>query len=230
MPNPQEHLETPPETEIPETERPETALPETELPETDERLSRKIKNRMCIALRTVGPMGEFLRFVLAPDGTLTPDLTGRLPGRGAHLTPTRAALDKAIKTKAFARAFKQPVEVDAAFPDHVSRLIHAHLLARLSMARRAGDLALGQDAVFSAAGSGKLCLLIQPHGGSANAIAKLSGIARDFPSLTFSTPEELGESLGKERIANLAFTHGHKAEQFLDLAHKFRDFLAPNPQ
>ena len=225
MPNPQEQPETPPEA-TPQ----EAKLPETELPETDERLSRKIKNRMCIVLRTVGPMEDFLRFVLAPDGTLTPDLTGRLPGRGAHLTPTRKALEKATKTKAFARAFKQPVTVGEDFPGHVSRLIHAHLLARLSMARRAGHLALGQDAVFSAAGSGKLCLLIQPHGSSANALAKLSGIARDFPALTFSTPEELGEALGKERIANLALTHDYKAEQFLELADKFRDFLAPNPQ
>lgn len=206
------------------------AFLETAFPETDERLSRKIKQRMCIALRTVGPMGEFLRFVLAPDGTLTPDLTGKLPGRGAHLTPTRAALDKAVKTKAFARAFKQPVQIADDFADHVARLIQTHLLARLSMARRAGDLALGQDAVFAAAGSGKLCLLIQPVGGSGNAAAKLSGIARDFPSLNFSTPKELGETLGKERVANLGFTHDHKAEQFLTLAHKFRDFLAPNPQ
>ena len=42
------------------------------------------------------------------------------------------------------------------------RQMEAALLARLSMARRGGDLALGQDAVFAAAGSGKLSLLILP--------------------------------------------------------------------
>jgi len=205
-------------------------IPETALPLTDERLSRKIKQRRCIATRETVAMEELVRFVLAPDGTLTPDLSGKLPGRGAHLTPTKAALAEAIKTKAFARAFKQGVDVPTDFADHLAKLMDAALLGRLAMARRSGDLALGQDAVFAAAQSGKLTLLILPKDATDNASARLSGIQRDFPSLAFSTADALGHTLGKPRVSNLAFTHGPKTEQFLALAHKFRDFLDLNPQ
>ena len=204
--------------------------PTLDLPETDERLSKKIKQRMCIATRQVGDKDALLRFVLAPDGSLTLDLAGKLPGRGASLTPTKAALEQAIKTKAFTRAFKQTVELPEDFDAHIRRQMEAALLSRLSMARKGGDLALGQDAIFAAAGSGKLCLLILPKDLGDNATAKLQGIARDFPSLAFSDAVTLGETLGKERAANVGFTDPYRAEQFLTLAEKFRDFLDLNPQ
>lgn len=200
-----------------------------DLPETDERLSRKIKQRLCLATRNVLPKGEALRFVLAPDGALTLDLSGKLPGRGANLTPTKDALETAIAKKAFARAFKQPVEVPADYADHIERLMRANLISRMSMARRSGSLAVGQDAIFAAAGDGKLCLLIVPVDASSNAVAKLSGIARDFPSLTFGKAEELAHALGKERVSNLGFTNPYLAEHFLTDVHKFRDFLGLNP-
>ncbi len=196
-----------------------------DLPDTDERLSRKIRQRRCVSTREVVAMDQLLRVVLAPDGTLTPDLGDKLPGRGAHLTPTRAALAQASKTRAFDRAFKQRVTMPPQFADHLAALIQAHLLARLSLARRSGDLALGQDAVFAAANRGKLTLLILPGNATANTRARLAGLARDFPALTFATVEELGAALGKPRVTNLAFIHAAKGDHFWALAHKFRDFL-----
>ena len=201
------------------------SLAPLDLPDTDERLSRKIRQRRCVATREVMAMDRLLRFVLAPDGTLTPDLSGKLPGRGAHLSPTRAALAQAIKTRAFDRAFKQGVRMPPQLADHLADLIQAHLLARLSLARRSGDLALGHDAVFAAASRGKLTLLILPSDATANTQARLAGLARDFPALTFATVEVLGAALGKPRVTNLAFIHAAKGDQFWALAHKFRDFL-----
>ena len=197
------------------------------LPETDESLSRKIKQRRCIATQQVMKMEALTRFVLAPDGRLTPDLSGKLPGRGAYLTPTRAALAQATKARAFSRAFQGPVQIPNDFDIHIARLIHEHLMSRLSMARRSGDLALGKEAVFAAAQNAKLCLLILPYDASSNANAQLGGIARAFPSVKFSTTDALGQALGRPRVTNLAFTHPHKSEHFLGLVHKFRDFLDP---
>ena len=203
---------------------------DTTLPETDERLSKKIKQRLCIATREEGDKDALLRFVLGPDSALTLDLAAKLPGRGASLMPTRDALAKAIKTKAFSRAFKQEVKLPNDFEALIVRQMEAVLLARLSMARKGGDLSLGQDAIFAAAGSGKLCLLILPKDLGGNALGKLQGIARDFPTLAFSDAVTLGETLGKERAANIGFTDPYRAEQFLILAEKFRDFLDLNPQ
>ena len=38
--------------------------------------------RRCVVSGKTGPRDSFLRFVVAPDGTLTPDIEGKLPGRG----------------------------------------------------------------------------------------------------------------------------------------------------
>ncbi|HLF58858.1 MAG TPA: DUF448 domain-containing protein, partial [Alphaproteobacteria bacterium] len=42
--------------------------------------------RRCLATGTLRPKAELVRFVLAPDGTVVPDINERLPGRGLWLT------------------------------------------------------------------------------------------------------------------------------------------------
>jgi len=37
--------------------------------------------RRCIATGESGPTARLVRFVLGPDGTVVPDLAGKLPGR-----------------------------------------------------------------------------------------------------------------------------------------------------
>jgi hypothetical protein len=44
--------------------------------------------------------------VVARDGVLTPDPGRVLPGRGAHVHPTPACLDLALRRKAFPRALR----------------------------------------------------------------------------------------------------------------------------
>ena len=43
---------------------------------------------------TVKPVAELIRFVVAPDGAVVPDLKRRLPGRGIWITATRPALQQ----------------------------------------------------------------------------------------------------------------------------------------
>jgi predicted RNA-binding protein YlxR (DUF448 family) len=46
------------------------------------------------------------------DGSVTPDPTGRSPGRGAHLHPDLGCLDLALRRRAFPRAFRLPGPLD----------------------------------------------------------------------------------------------------------------------
>ena len=66
--------------------------------------------RTCIATRKVKPSTELLRCVAqhSDDGTtrIVTDLHGRLPGRGAWLSPTAEALEKAIEQRRFHRALR----------------------------------------------------------------------------------------------------------------------------
>ena len=55
----------------------------------------------------VRPESEIIRVVVGPDGQVVPDISAKLPGRGAWVGASRDAVLQAVKTKAFARSFKQ---------------------------------------------------------------------------------------------------------------------------
>jgi predicted RNA-binding protein YlxR (DUF448 family) len=78
--------------------------------------------RTCVGCRERAPAGLLLRVVVRA-GALVPDPERRLPGRGAHLHPTRACLDAAQRRRAFARALRVTAAPDpAAVVATVSRL------------------------------------------------------------------------------------------------------------
>jgi hypothetical protein len=58
-----------------------------------------------------------IRLVALADGPpwkVVPDLTGRMPGRGAHLHPTQTCLDHAERRRALPRALRLEGEIDIA--------------------------------------------------------------------------------------------------------------------
>jgi len=55
------------------------------------------------------PAHALHRLVRTPDGTIQHDATGKTPGRGAYICKDEACITKAIKSKGFARSFKQKV-------------------------------------------------------------------------------------------------------------------------
>ena len=74
--------------------------------------TKKVPVRMCIACREGKPKKELVR-VVAADGVLSADETGKAHGRGAYLCPNVECLDRARKTKAFERALETPMSEDA---------------------------------------------------------------------------------------------------------------------
>jgi uncharacterized protein len=65
--------------------------------------------RTCVGCRQRAAKSELLRVVASDRGAgleVVPDPAGRAPGRGAHLQPTTACLDLAIRRRAFPRALK----------------------------------------------------------------------------------------------------------------------------
>src|SRR5258706_10175810 len=86
--------------------------------------------RLCIATRQVRPLGELIRFVVGPDGSVVPDLKRRLPGRGVWITARRHLVVEAARRRMFGRAFKADadVRVSAEFADELDRLLERSAL------------------------------------------------------------------------------------------------------
>ena len=51
------------------------------------------------------PKSELVRVVRSPEGEISLDLSGRKNGRGSYICKNAACFDKALKKKAFERAF-----------------------------------------------------------------------------------------------------------------------------
>lgn len=76
-------------------------------------MPKKIPMRQCLGCREHKPKKELIRVVRSPQGEVSLDFKGKLPGRGAYVCPQAACLAKARKSRALERAFETalPAEV-----------------------------------------------------------------------------------------------------------------------
>ena len=68
-------------------------------------MPKKIPLRQCLGCREMKPKKELIRVVRSPEGAVSLDFKGKLPGRGAYVCPDPACLAKARKSRALERAF-----------------------------------------------------------------------------------------------------------------------------
>lgn len=110
---------------------------------------RKSPQRSCIACRCSSDKNSLLRFVLSPDGVVTPDLDGRLPGRGAYTCTSQKCLRQAMAGQQFKRAFKgQIIGTDLSVLDQqIQNLMLKKITGYLALANKAGVVTTGGDAV-----------------------------------------------------------------------------------
>lgn len=87
-------------------------------------MEKKIPMRQCLGCREMKPKRELIRVVRSPEGNISLDFKGKASGRGAYVCPDSACLKKAIRGKAFERAFS------AQIPDEVYQKLEAEMEAR----------------------------------------------------------------------------------------------------
>ena len=88
-------------------------------------MPKKIPMRQCLGCREMKPKPELLRVVRSPEGEISLDTRGNLPGRGAYICPNSECLRRAVKSRALDRA------LDTKIPDEV--------MERLAEAMESGD-------------------------------------------------------------------------------------------
>jgi predicted RNA-binding protein YlxR (DUF448 family) len=181
--------------------------------------------RRCIATRLSLPASRLIRFVAAPDGRLTPDIRRKLPGRGVWTALSRAAVEKAVKAKSFARSLKGPVQVPPDLADEVDRLLARDALQSLSFANKAGLVVTGFGKVEAAlTGARPAACWIEASDGAEDGRRKLHqalrrrlGEAADrVPVAECFVSGDLGLALGRELVIHAALKEGAATEAFLD--------------
>jgi len=177
--------------------------------------------RRCALTRKSRPKDELLRFVLAPDGTIVPDLKERLPGRGVWLTAAEDSVAEAEKRNVFARALKANVKVPEGFAARVDRLLADAALGALALANKAGEVVFGTAKVEDAIAKGKVLALVHAREAADDGCRKLDGKFRGtegekaLPAVRAFSSDELGLASGKTNVIHAALIQGGAAAKFL---------------
>ncbi len=150
-------------------------------------------SRLCLATRQVTPVSEMLRFVVGPDGHIVPDLTRRLPGRGAWVRATRADLETALKRKAFGRAFKGKGQPAPGLAVLVDGLLDKDMRGALSLANKAGQVVTGAMKVEQALASGTVQVLLHAADARPDGVRKLDALARQIARAEAGTARKAPE-------------------------------------
>jgi hypothetical protein len=153
---------------------------------------------------------------------LTPDLDHRLPGRGVWVECARKTIEKAIKTKAFARSLQAPVDVPGDLTDRLEAMLVRRAVDALALANKAGCVIAGFQQVDTALEKDGVAVLM--HGVDAaedgrgkldrkfKAIQREKG--REVAIIDNLTIEEMSLAMGRPSVVHAALIPGGLAKRF----------------
>ena len=174
--------------------------------------------RKCIVSGEVGPKVGLIRFVAAPDGTVLPDLLGKLPGRGFWVTSSREALDRAAAKGLFSRAARAKVTPPAELADLIEDMLAKRVVELLSLARKAGLAVTGYEKVKGWLVDGRATVLLQASDGSERGKAKLRPPEKTGLFIDCLTGQEIGLAFGRESAIHGALAAGGLSNRVVEEA------------
>ncbi|BCS53442.1 DUF448 domain-containing protein [Geobacter sp. SVR] len=186
--------------------------------------------RSCLGCRESRDKNSLIRFVLSPQSEVVPDLTARLPGRGAYACISAECVAAAVKQRQFNRAFKKEVNVLPAeeLNELIARQMREHILGYLGLANRAGKIVSGgslvSDAIRSRTKPGLVLVARDVSEAIGEKIEQLAGV-HGIPCARVLTKDDLGAILGKAPRSAVAVKDGGFVARIADEINRYRNFL-----
>jgi predicted RNA-binding protein YlxR (DUF448 family)/ribosomal protein L30E len=170
------------------------------------------------------PTEQLVRFVVAPDGVVVPDVAGKLPGRGLWLHARRDIVAAVGVASAFSRVAGVSVTVPEGLADRVEGLLARRCLELVGLARRAGKAVAGYEKVRGLLSHGRAGAVIQASDGAAGGRDKLRALARDVPMIGCFTSAELGGVFGRDTTVHAAIARDALAGRLIAEAGRLAGF------
>ena len=173
-----------------------------------------------------------LRFALAADGSVVPDIRRKLPGRGVWTRLSVETVRRAAVKGAFARAFRARAEAPVSLAETVDALLERDALQSLSMANKAGLLVAGASRVDAAIVAGGVAALILASDGAPDGAAKRGQALRaklgpatgTIARINVFSSSQLGLALGKANVIHAALKSGAASSAFLARVERLRRY------
>jgi len=213
-------------------------LAHADIDDTGPRDARGATERTCVVTRAVKPVDELIRFVTAPDGAVVADLKRRLPGRGVWVTATRAAVDEAVKRKAFGRGFKREVRAAPDLGREVEWLLERAALDALGIVQKAGRVKTGFAKTEAALADDPIAAVLQASDGSADGARKIAAAvmrrkmdenAGEIPIIVAFATAQLDLALGRSNVVHAALLAGPASDGFIVRCHSLERYRTVDP-
>jgi predicted RNA-binding protein YlxR (DUF448 family) len=190
--------------------------------------------RTCIVTGVKDAPEAMLRFALALDGSVVPDIRRKLPGRGVWTRLSVEAVRRAAAKGAFSRAFRAKADAPLRLAETVDALLERDALQALSMANKAGLALAGAFKVDAAIEAGVVAALIQASDGARDGAAKreqalrakLGPAAGTTARINLFSSSQLDLALGKANVVHAALKTGAASSAFLAKAERLRRYRA----
>lgn len=143
--------------------------------------------RTCLTCGREASRGLMLRFVVAPDGRVLPDVLGRAPGRGLYACPAAACVGGMGRSPRFRKAVageRAVLDAPAAIAAAQAQ-IAARITSLLLLSRKAGRCSIGTDESLEAHRAGRAVLVV--------VAADAAGRAGDFEGDAIARPARIGK-------------------------------------
>lgn len=164
---------------------------------------------------------NLLKFVLAPDNSLTLDLMDNLPGRSFWITASREVLEASCKKGLFSETASCQVILRENFISYVETALVEQFNSTIGFCRRAGFLIWGFEKVKTALVKKEVILRIEALDGSKSEKRKLDSITI-VPVLQSLYAYELAASFRRERLIHCALVKKRNSG-LIGLASSLRD-------
>ena len=186
------------------------------------REARSASVRTCIVTREERAPDELIRFVLSPEGAITPDLARKLPGRGVWVTCSAAVLGQAVTRNAFAKALKKQVKAPPDLVGQVERLLLARCIQALALVNKAGLMVAGFAKVDAELDKGKVAVLVHATDAAEDGCGKLdrkwlaiaAATGCKAPIVRELTRAEMDLATGRENVVHAGLNSGGVTARF----------------
>jgi predicted RNA-binding protein YlxR (DUF448 family) len=194
--------------------------------------------RTCIVTRERRAPEAMIRFVLGPDGVVTPDVRRKLPGRGVWVSCSAEHVEQAVRRQAFGRALKAPARAPETLVADVDRLLELDALQGLSIANKGGLVVQGFAKVQTVLEKAGALALIHAADAGPDGVKKLDRMAqvgagfdkKSVEHVTEFSSAQLDLALGRSNVIHAAVKRGAAGEFFLSRRRRlaaFRGLAAP---
>ncbi len=182
--------------------------------------------RRCVVTRSKRPRVELLRFVLDPDGRVTPDIAERLPGRGVWVTPNHSILGKAVAGR-FKAGFKTDIDIPENLLEDTSVLLESRIIELLGLARGAGMVGIGWEQAREFARNQNVGAVVVASDAAPASRVRLERLARGVPVIDILSAASLGRAFGRDQVVNALVTRGKFSDMLLREAARRRGLTVP---